>query len=589
MEYDAFSREDVIAAIGQPDNDAVVIIDEAYHYFCPSTFIDLTQTYDNVIVMRTFSKLFSLAACRLGVIISNPQGIHSVNNTRPTFDVNALALLFGEKILDHPELIDELVAAEREGRFWTIDTLRERGWEARPSEGNFIFVRTHRPAGEVAADLEARGILVKSWGSGMLKDYLRISTGSKAAMEKARRRPDGRGRRLRPHHPKARIPVKKVITYGTFDLLHRGHVNLLRRAKELGDYLIVGVTSSDFDKNRGKINVKQSLMDRIEAVKALGIADEVIPEEYYGQKIDDIRNYDVDIFAIGSDWRGHFDYLNEYCEVVYLDRTEGISSTQLREDRNHISLGIVGASRDIAKFIDESKYVSGVDVVAVFPDGDDFDLADRVPLVATLEALLAESDAVYVANAPARRYQTARAALEAGKHVLSESPVALAAKEARSLFELARKRELVFHEAIKTAYALAFSRLTLLIKSGMIGTPVSVRATCTSQSFKSPAGSPHRLGAHRQPAGCSRSWAPTTSASAASLTSREDGTDVYTKVDFIYDSACATFEVGSGVKSEGSWSSPHQGLRIRARPWWKTDYYEVRFGDSPATSATSTS
>ena len=110
--------------------------------------------------------------------------------------------------------------------------------------------------------------------------------------------------------------MKKVITYGTFDLLHHGHVNLLRRAKELGDYLIVGVTSSDFDKNRGKINVKQSLMDRIEAVKALGIADEVIPEEYYGQKIDDIRNYDVDIFAIGSDWRGHFDYLNEYCAVV---------------------------------------------------------------------------------------------------------------------------------------------------------------------------------------------------------------------------------------------------------------------------------
>lgn len=182
---DAFSREDVVAAVEAARAvDAVVIIDEAYHYFCPNTFIDLTQTYDNVIVMRTFSKLFSLAACRLGVIISNPQIIHYVNNTRLTFDVNALALLFGEKILDHPELIDDLVAAEREGRFWTIETLQKRGWEARPSEGNFIFVRTHRAAGEVAADLEARGILVKSWGSGMLKDYLRVSTGSKAAMEK---------------------------------------------------------------------------------------------------------------------------------------------------------------------------------------------------------------------------------------------------------------------------------------------------------------------------------------------------------------------------------------------------------------------
>lgn len=182
---DAFTREDVVAAIEAARAvDAVVIIDEAYHYFYPNTFIDLTQTYDNVIVMRTFSKLFSLAACRLGVIISNPAIIHYVENAKLTFDVNALALLFGEKILDHPEIADELIAAEREGRTWTIETLTERGYEARPSEGNFVFIRTHRPAPEVAADLEARGILVKSWNSGMLADFLRVSTGSKAAMEK---------------------------------------------------------------------------------------------------------------------------------------------------------------------------------------------------------------------------------------------------------------------------------------------------------------------------------------------------------------------------------------------------------------------
>lgn len=182
---DAFSREDVIAAIEAARAvDAVVIIDEAYHYFYPNTFIDLTQTYDNVIAMRTFSKLFSLAACRLGVIISNPAIIHYVENAKLTFDVNALALLFGEKILDHPEIAEELIAAEREGRTWTIETLREQGYEARPSEGNFIFIRTHRPAPEVAADLEARNILVKSWNSGMLADFLRVSTGSKAAMEK---------------------------------------------------------------------------------------------------------------------------------------------------------------------------------------------------------------------------------------------------------------------------------------------------------------------------------------------------------------------------------------------------------------------
>ena len=96
----------------------------------------------------------------------------------------------------------------------------------------------------------------------------------------------------------------KVITYGTFDLLHNGHIRLLQRAKALGDYLIVGVTSDDFDKTRGKINIQQSLIERMEAVKALGIADMVIVEEYEGQKIDDNRKYEVDIFPVGSDWVG---------------------------------------------------------------------------------------------------------------------------------------------------------------------------------------------------------------------------------------------------------------------------------------------
>ena len=124
--------------------------------------------------------------------------------------------------------------------------------------------------------------------------------------------------------------MMKVITYGTYDVLHYGHIRLLERAKALGDYLIVGVTSDDYDRVRGKINLQQTLMERIEAVKATGIPDEVIVEEYEGQKIDDIQRYNVDIFAIGSDWEGKFDYLNEYCKVVYLPRTLGISSSELR-------------------------------------------------------------------------------------------------------------------------------------------------------------------------------------------------------------------------------------------------------------------
>ena len=126
--------------------------------------------------------------------------------------------------------------------------------------------------------------------------------------------------------------MKRVITYGTYDLLHQGHINLLRRAKELGDYLIVGVTSDSFDRGRGKLNVRNNVLERVEAVKATGFADEVIIEDYVGQKIDDIQKYEVDIFAIGSDWEGKFDYLSDLCEVVYLPRTKEISTTKIKED-----------------------------------------------------------------------------------------------------------------------------------------------------------------------------------------------------------------------------------------------------------------
>lgn len=136
--------------------------------------------------------------------------------------------------------------------------------------------------------------------------------------------------------------MTKVITYGTYDLLHYGHIRLLERAKALGDYLIVGVTADDFDKTRGKINVQQSLMERVLAVKKTGLADEIIIEEYEGQKIDDILRYNVDIFTVGSDWKGKFDYLNEYCKVVYLDRTQGVSSTELRSQKRLVKMGLVG-------------------------------------------------------------------------------------------------------------------------------------------------------------------------------------------------------------------------------------------------------
>ena len=188
----------------------------------------------------------------------------------------------------------------------------------------------------------------------------------------------------------------KVITYGTFDLLHYGHVRLLQRARALGDHLIVGVTADAFDKARGKINVHQSLMERIEAVRALGIADEIIVEEYEGQKIDDIRRYHIDIFTVGSDWEGTFDYLKEYCQVVYLPRTEGVSSSEIRSEEGHLRLGLAGRQNaDIfGVFVPGRQYIrhDPDDWSTLFNPPSDHEMLQALGMASTMLVMLRHAD-----------------------------------------------------------------------------------------------------------------------------------------------------------------------------------------------------
>ena len=224
--------------------------------------------------------------------------------------------------------------------------------------------------------------------------------------------------------------MKKVITYGTFDLMHYGHIRLLERAKALGDYLIVGVTSDDYDKTRGKINNQQSLMERIAAVKATGIADEIIVEEYEGQKIDDIRRLGVDIFTVGSDWEGYFDYLNEYCKVVYLPRTEGVSSSEERAAKRQLKIGLVGSAVFRTKFIKEARCVNGIEITGIcasYP-GDEPEVRELF-YTENYDELLERVDAVYIISKPEKHYADTKKALNAGKHVLCESPVAYSKEE----------------------------------------------------------------------------------------------------------------------------------------------------------------
>lgn len=379
----------------------------------------------------------------------------------------------------------------------------------------------------------------------------------------------------------------KVITYGTYDLLHYGHIRLLKRAKELGDYLIVGVTADDFDKMRGKINVQQSLMERIEAVKATGLADEIIIEEYEGQKIDDIQRLDVDIFTVGSDWKGDFDYLNEFCRVVYLDRTEGISSSEIREKNQTISVGMVGDSVFLEKVLQESEYVNGV-VIDGLCTNCRFDFANKAEgmriVTQNYDELLEQVDAVYIRSFPDKHCKHIRKALENEKNVLCELPLTLNGREVDELMTLAKEKNVIFMPALKTAYATAYDRLLLLIKSGIIGEVVSVDATCTSMRKDISNGVQNEWNGIYE-------WGPTAMLPVFQILGtgflndhfvvkydRITGKDLFTKIDFLYSSAVASIKVGDGVKSEGELIiSGTDGYVYVPAPWWKTDYFEVRY------------
>ena len=387
--------------------------------------------------------------------------------------------------------------------------------------------------------------------------------------------------------------MKKVITYGTYDLLHQGHINLLRRAKELGDYLIVGVTNDNFDRERGKLNVCNNVLERVEAVKATGLADKIIIEDYFGQKIDDIQRYNVDIFAIGSDWEGKFDYLNEYCKVVYLPRTEGISSTMLREEKQTtIKVGIVGCGNIAKRFVPEANYVNGVEITGAY-DIDSTVLENfaktnnGLSTYASFENMLNDVDAVYIATPHLGHYKYCKQALLAKKHVLCEIPLVLEEEQARELYALAEQQGAILMEANKTAHCPAFNHLMVMIKSGAIGEVVDIEASLSRLL-------PDKTRREFDPAQAGGSMYESavypllpifrllgTDYKNLNIYSRmENGVDIYTKGVLRYSTAVCSFKLGLGVKTEGNLViSGTKGYAYVPAPWWKTDYFELRYED----------
>lgn len=334
------------------------------------------------------------------------------------------------------------------------------------------------------------------------------------------------------------------------------------------------------------------MIERIKAVKDTGLADEIIVEEYEGQKIDDIISYGVEIFAIGSDWKGKFDYLNEYCKVVYLDRTEGISSSEIRAKENKTRIGFAGDAEQVEfmKYCTECGYVNGAEVTGIYSEkpvkpevvnsGGQF--------LDNYESLLEACDAVYLAPHPRKRYEMVKRALLKGKHVLCKSPIALDGEQCRELIELADEKQLILMDAIKTAYSTAYNRLRLLVKSGKIGKVMSISATITSLAEGKESGD------FRYHWNTIDSWGPAAMLPVfqmlgtdyrdvryiCSKDAQRSEIDAFMEIDFIYPSATANIKLGNGVKAEGDLIiSGTKGYIYVPAPWWKTDYFEVRYED----------
>jgi len=386
--------------------------------------------------------------------------------------------------------------------------------------------------------------------------------------------------------------AKTVITYGTFDMFHIGHLNILKRAKALGDKLIVGVTSEDYDRSRGKLNVVQSLEERIQTIKELDFVDKVIVEKHKNQKQVDIKKHQVNEFVIGDDWLGKFDYLKEYCTVIYLPRTDGISSTLLRESIENVKVGIIGAGRIAKRFIEESKFVNNMEVHSIMSrnmKNVKIFLQDNNILYGfdKLNAFL-DSDitAVYIASPHEFHYVQAKAALDAGKHVLCEKPATLDAEQLLELINIAKSKNLVFLEAMKTAFFPAFTKLIEELQNGAIGDIKEVRATFT------------KLVDDKN----SREWQETYGGATNELASYplllaqkvlpqikttnfydniKNGLDSSNMIISTHkDGSFSIATVGIGLKSEGcAVISGTKGYVYIPAPWWLTKDFYFRFED----------
>lgn len=388
--------------------------------------------------------------------------------------------------------------------------------------------------------------------------------------------------------------MKRVITYGTFDLFHEGHYNILKRAKALGDYLIVGVTSESYDIERGKLNVRDSLLKRIENVRRTGFADEIIIEEYQGQKVSDIIKYKVDLLVLGSDWRGKFDYLKKYCDVKYLERTKNISSTMLRGEGTTYAIGVITDDSEDNGIVWESKYVSGLHVKCVFSENeeaarvfcDKYELdsyysaaGDSEGWRQGVDSFLSQVEIVYIKTLPENRERYIRRALELGKYVISDAPVTMDKKDLGDLFRLAAAHNVILVERIMLVYLRAFNQLVWQIHNALVGDVVCVKCSISQDDYE---GGRHFC----------ETAVPAVSAMLKILgmnyenistngVKNKDGNWIYNRITLKYPTALASIEIGTTVDIEPQFTVIGTKGRITIPgEWWNTGYFEAKLEDS---------
>lgn len=374
--------------------------------------------------------------------------------------------------------------------------------------------------------------------------------------------------------------MKKVITYGTFDLFHEGHYNILKRAKALGDYLIVGVTSESYDIERGKLNVRDSLLKRIENVRRTGFADEIIIEEYQGQKLSDIIKYKVDLLVLGSDWRGKFDYLKNYCDVVYLERTKNISSTKLRSEGTIFSVGIVTDDTEDNGMVMESKFVSGLHVESVYSE-DIFvarEFCDRYELDSygtDYERFLGGLDIIYIKSAQKNRADYIRRALERGKYVISDTPMTLNPEEMEELFALAKEHRVVLVEKLTLVYLRAFTQLVWLTHGALVGDVVAVKCAVSQDDFEG--GKNFNETVSQALCACIKLLGKDYLEVNTNAVKGSDGEFIYDMITVKYPRALATIEIGTTVDVENELVIIGSKGRITVpNDWWNTGYFEAK-------------